>query len=105
MRDGFYTLASWHIQEGHEEEFLRIWKDELAPAFLTANPKAQGTLIQGLDDPRQFYSFGPWESLEQMEAARSDVEVRAGCASVEHIVSSSFLTVADANKAHHRVMA
>jgi heme-degrading monooxygenase HmoA len=77
MHDGFYTLASWHIQEGQEEEFLRIWKDELAHAFLNTNPKAQGTLIQSLEDPCQFYSFGPWESLGEMEAARSDVQVRA----------------------------
>ncbi len=77
MRDGFYTLASWHIQEGQEEKFVRIWKDELAHAFSNANPKAQGTLIQSLEDPRQFYSFGPWESLEEMEAARRDEQVRA----------------------------
>ncbi len=76
MGDGFYTLASWYIQEGREEEFLRIWKEELAGAFLKANPKAHGTLIQSLEDPRQFYSFGPWESLEQMEAARRDAQVR-----------------------------
>ncbi len=42
MRNGLYTLASWHIQEGQEEEFVRIWKDELAHAFRNANPTAQG---------------------------------------------------------------
>ncbi len=77
MRDGFYTLASWHIKEGHEEAFLQVWKEELASAFLSVNPTAQGTLIQSLEDPRQFYSFGPWESLEQMQAARSDPRARA----------------------------
>lgn len=85
MGNDFYTLASWHVQEGQEEEFLRIWKDELAHAFRNANPKAQGTLIQSLEDPRQFYSFGPWETMEQMEAARSDVQVRAAIGKLLHV--------------------
>ena len=80
MRGSFYTLASWHVQEGQEAAFLKIWHEELASAFLSVSPMAQGTLIQSLDDPRQFYSFGPWESLEQMEAARNDVRVRAAIA-------------------------
>jgi heme-degrading monooxygenase HmoA len=75
MSERFYTLASWRIREGQEEEFLRVWQEELAPAFLTAIPTAKGTLIQSLEDQRQFYSFGPWESLEQMQTARSDKRV------------------------------
>jgi hypothetical protein len=76
MEDGYYTLASWHIKEGQEGEFLRVWKEELAPAFLSVSSTTKGTLIQSLDDPRQFYSFGPWESLEKMQAARSDPRAR-----------------------------
>lgn len=73
--DGFYTLASWYIHEGQEAKFLRVWNDELASAFLNCDPSANGTLIQSLDDPRLFYSFGPWESLEKMHAARADPNV------------------------------
>jgi heme-degrading monooxygenase HmoA len=72
MANAYYTLASWTVQEGQEAEFLRVWKEELAPAFLSANATANGTLIQSLDKPRQFYSFGPWQSLEEMQAARDD---------------------------------
>lgn len=75
MADTYYTLASWTIQEGRETDFLRIWKEELAAAFLSVNAAAQGTLIQSLEDPRQFYSFGPWQSLEEMQAARTDPTV------------------------------
>ena len=75
MSERFYTLASWRIREGQEEEFLRVWQEELASAFLSAIPMAKGTLIQSLEDQRQFYSFGPWESLEQMQTARSDKRV------------------------------
>jgi heme-degrading monooxygenase HmoA len=77
MSAGFYTLASWYIKQGQAEEFLRVWKEELAPAFLSISPTTHGTLIQSLEDPRQFYSFGPWESLEAMQAARSDTRARA----------------------------
>jgi heme-degrading monooxygenase HmoA len=75
MANEYYTLASWYIREGAEEEFLRVWKEELALAFLSIEPAANGTLIQSLDDPRQFYSFGPWKSLERMQTARNDSKV------------------------------
>lgn len=51
MSADFYTLAAWRIKEGQEREFLRVWKEELAPAFLSVSPDAQGTLVQSLDDP------------------------------------------------------
>lgn len=73
--DGYYTLASWYIHEGQEAEFLRVWKEELASAFLGLDSSANGTLIQSLDDPRLFYSFGPWDSLEKMRMVRADPHV------------------------------
>ena len=76
MSGRFYTLASWRIKEGQEQEFLRVWKEELAPALSSFDPTTHGTLIQSLEDPRQFYSFGPWNSLEQMQAARADPGAR-----------------------------
>jgi quinol monooxygenase YgiN len=76
MSGQFYTLASWHVREGQTEAFLQIWRDELAAAFRALNPLAQGTLIQSLEDPNQFVSFGPWASLEEMQAARSAPQVR-----------------------------
>ena len=77
MSDRFYTLALWRVKEGHEDEFLRVWREELASAFRNVDPAAQGTLIQSLEDPHLFYSFGPWDSLEQMQIARSDPHTRA----------------------------
>jgi hypothetical protein len=75
MEAPFYTLASWYVRQGMEPEFVRIWQTELAPAFLAANSRAQGTLIQSLEDPRQYYSFGPWNSEADMRRAREDVAV------------------------------
>src|SRR4051812_18449956 len=40
----YYTLASWHVAEDKEQEFVRVWRDELAPAFRRIAPNATGTL-------------------------------------------------------------
>jgi heme-degrading monooxygenase HmoA len=71
MAEAFYTLASWRVASGREEEFLRAWRDELAAAIREMNPGATGTLVQSLDDPRLFYSFGAWRSEEEMRAVRA----------------------------------
>jgi hypothetical protein len=44
----------------------------LAPAFRSVSDKASGTLIQSLDDPLLYYSFGPGDDVETMKAARAD---------------------------------
>ena len=75
MVNGYFTLASWFIKEGAEAEFLRIWKEELASAFINFDARVNGTLIQSLEEPRRFYSFGPWKSLEIMQLARADPTV------------------------------
>jgi hypothetical protein len=80
MEYQFYTLATWHVAEGQEEEFVRIWREDLGRAFLAANARATGTLIQSLEDPRQYYSFGPWHTLEEIHQVRSDQAVGAAIA-------------------------
>jgi hypothetical protein len=61
MNDHYYTLALWKIKDGNEEEFLNVWENELASAFLKFNPYAKGTLIQSLENPNTYYSFGLWQ--------------------------------------------
>ena len=72
MSGDFYTHAMWRVKPGREEEFVRVWREELAPAFRSVSPEATGTLIQSMEDPQLFYSFGPWPSLEAMQEARRD---------------------------------
>ncbi len=68
---GFYTHAVWRVREGHEADFIRLWEHDLARAFSAADPDARGTLIQSLEEPTHFCSFGPWRSLDAMNAARA----------------------------------
>jgi len=67
-----YTLALWHVKGGKEEEFVEAWKG-LSDYFIgLPNPPGEGTLVRSVEDPRLFYSFGPWRSFEDIQRMRSD---------------------------------
>jgi hypothetical protein len=71
-RRNAYTLAMWRVREGREEEFVNAWRGELAAFFLgLPNPPQTGTLIRSVEDPRLFYSFGPWRGLGDVREMRS----------------------------------
>lgn len=66
-----YTLARWYVAAGREEEFVAAWH-ELAAFFLSLKaPPRWGTLLRSVEEPRQFYSFGPWPSMETIAAMRA----------------------------------
>lgn len=77
MKDNFYTLTSWKVKDNNEEEFLDIWKREFAPSFIKLNPYSTVTLIQSLENPNIYYSFGPWINLEQLQSSRANEKYRA----------------------------
>lgn len=65
-----YTHGVWIVRAGQEEAFVAAWRD-LADWSVAAFPNARGTLLQDVEEPRRFHSFGSWESLEQLQAWRS----------------------------------
>jgi heme-degrading monooxygenase HmoA len=69
-----YTLALWRVKEGKEEEFVLAWKGDLADYFwgLPNPPGELGRLIRSVEDSRLFYSFGSWQSLEDIQEMRSN---------------------------------
>ena len=71
MDEVYYTHALWKVKTGKTEEFIAAWKS-LGEIFLETGGTPHGTLIQSLSDPTEFYSFGPWDSLEAMQAMRAD---------------------------------
>jgi hypothetical protein len=78
MNEAYYTHALWHVKEGEAAEFIAAWEDfGKALSLVPDSPPVKGTLIQSLSNPDIFYSFGPWESLEHIEAMRSDPGVQA----------------------------
>ncbi len=67
-----YTLAMWRVKPGREEEFIQAWREDLGAYFLSLPGAIGGTLLRSVEDPRLFYSFGPWRSLEDIRAMRTD---------------------------------
>jgi heme-degrading monooxygenase HmoA len=74
-----YTLGVWHVRPGQEDEFIHAWKS-LGVIFsgLPNPPTGRGTLIRSLTDATLFYSFGPWDTIEHINAMRIDRTAQEG---------------------------
>jgi hypothetical protein len=101
MEGDVYTLAVWKVKPGQEESFIAGWKEGGAFAFtLPSPPVPPYVLIQSLQDPTLFYSFGSWRSLEDAQAMQ--VHARTGeimgklAALCEEATSGAFRVVARA---------
>jgi heme-degrading monooxygenase HmoA len=66
----FYTHGTWLVKPGREQEFVRTWED-LAGWTARETAASGATLLRDREEPRRFISFGPWPSLEEIEAWRS----------------------------------
>ena len=83
LQGKFYTHALWHVKEGKVEDFILAWKKfGLTLSQIPDSPPVQGTLIQSLTDPLVFYSFGPWETLDDIQAMRNDEPTRKAMAEI-----------------------
>jgi len=72
MESDIYTVGVWKVKLGQQAEFIAAWKALGDYFYSLPKPPGPGTLVQSLDDPALFYSFGPWRSLEDIQAMRSD---------------------------------
>jgi hypothetical protein len=71
MAEQPYTLARWYVLPGQEDAFVATWQ-ALATVFLSLkDPPRWGTLLRNVEDPRLFYSFDPWPSMEIIAAMRA----------------------------------
>ena len=70
-----YTTGSWTPKDGEEEAFLDAWREFASWVSLT--PEA-GTLrlARDLRNPREFVSFGRWDSIEAVQAWKGSPEFR-----------------------------
>jgi quinol monooxygenase YgiN len=72
MEQAAYTLALWRVTPGQEQAFRAAWV-ELEHAMLSLQrPPLFGVLLQDRSDPTLFYSFGPWNSIDDVDAMRRD---------------------------------
>lgn len=71
MADEIYTLGAWKVKRGNEDRFIEAWKELGRFFYSLPNPPGPGTLVQSVEDSTRFYSFGPWKSLQDVQAMRS----------------------------------
>jgi heme-degrading monooxygenase HmoA len=69
-----YTHGRWVVKEGQADAFQAGWTAlaDWTNSNIAGAIQGEVRLLQDLDDPRVFYSFGPWETLEAIEAWRAD---------------------------------
>ncbi len=80
-----YTLGIWTVKAGREEDFVRAWR-ELADRTKSDFPDETATLLRDRDQANQFVSFGPWESLEQIEQWRDSNTFKQGVAKLRELL-------------------
>jgi heme-degrading monooxygenase HmoA len=80
-----YTLGIWTVKAGRELDFVRAWQ-ELAEQTKLDFPDGTATLLRDRAHPSQFISFGPWESLEQIEQWRGSDMFKQGVAKLRELL-------------------
>ena len=85
-----YTHGRWVVKEGQQERFQAAWQDlaEWTNANINGAVGGEARLLQDLDDPTRFYSFGPWENLEAIQAWRADAGFQDRVGRVRELLES-----------------
>lgn len=71
MSDEIYTLGVWRVKDGKQSEFIEAWQALGRHFSRLPHPPGTGTLLQSVDEPHLFYSFGPWDTLDEVQEMRS----------------------------------
>lgn len=66
-----YTCGIWTVRPGREDEFVAAWEDLARWSAEHVAGAGWATLVQQDDRPNRFLTFGPWESLEAIDAWRA----------------------------------
>ena len=80
-----YTFGIWTVHPGKEAEFKRLW-DEFAQWSSDHQPGGgDARLVQDLETPNRFISYGSWASAEHILAWRGTPEFKAFAAQAQKI--------------------
>ncbi|MDW5563738.1 MAG: hypothetical protein SA339_10975 [Methanomassiliicoccus sp.] len=71
-----YSIGSWIIKPGREEEFKSAWNDFAQWTAEARTAASEGVLVQDTEDSRLFYCFWPFKSEEAIKQWRSDIMFR-----------------------------
>jgi heme-degrading monooxygenase HmoA len=81
-----YTLGIWTVKPGREDEFVAVWR-KMAVNTSRDFPGATAKLLRDRYLSGRFVSYGPWESLEQIERWRASATFRDGVARISELVA------------------
>jgi hypothetical protein len=100
MDEDIYTLGVWRVKPGHETGFIQAWK-ALGDVFRKLpQPPGKGILLQSLEDSLLYYSFGPWNSLADVNEMRKNPAAQAGIQKIRDLCTEAtpggFRVVAEA---------
>jgi quinol monooxygenase YgiN len=80
-----FTLGVWTVKDGCEDNFVRAWRD-FAERTKEDFSDATATLLRDREQPNRFVSFGPWESLDQIEQWRNSNTFQAGVGEIRELL-------------------
>lgn len=80
-----YTLATYRVVPGKEDEFVKVWNDLAATFSSLPNPPYWGTLIRSTSDPTLFHSFGPWGDADDVAAMRENSSAGAAFQAIQSL--------------------
>lgn len=66
-----YSCGIWVAKPGREAEFVAAWQEFAEWSLATITGGRWAKLLRDRAEPNRFVSFGPWASLDQMDAWRS----------------------------------
>lgn len=81
-----YTSGRWKVTPGNEDEFVNAWRD-LATRTKGDFPSSTAVLLRDRDDPTLFMSFGPWESIEEIERWRASEAFQSGVGKIRPLLA------------------
>ena len=80
-----FTSGRWKVLPGKEDDFVAAWS-ALATQTKVEFPDSTATLLRDRDDPTLFLSFGPWDSIEQIEQWRASHTFQAGVGKIRPLL-------------------
>jgi heme-degrading monooxygenase HmoA len=80
-----YTLGDWTVKPGREEELVEAWR-HVAMQTAADFPAPTATLLRDGDQPNRCISYGPWPSLDEIEAWRESLTFDEGVARIRAMV-------------------
>jgi heme-degrading monooxygenase HmoA len=83
-----YVCGIWTVRTGEEDEFVQRWQDAASWAIRNVDGVGPGRLFRDKAQPNRFLSFGPFDSMDTVEAWRERPEVQDRQAKLADVIEN-----------------